>query len=153
MTSPLRPRRAPLLAAVLALALVPAAAALAQYGPPQGPPGPSGAPPALTPQAQMQSQAERLRAQLSLRPNQDPALQAYVRAIQPPPGAMQRMREEEQSAARLPTPQRLDFALARMDRMRALMTAYAAATKAFYAQLTPTQQHTFDTLQPPGSGR
>lgn len=148
MTSP---RRASLFAAI-ALALTPALA-WAQYGPPSGPPGPGGAPPAMTPEAQARAQAERLRSQLSLRANQDPALQAYVRAIQPPPGAIERMRQEEQNAARLPTPQRLDFALSHMDQMRTLMAAYAAATKAFYAQLTPAQQRTFDQMHAPSAGR
>ena len=113
-----------------------------QYGPPPGPPGANGEPPVQTPA----SQAARLRATLRLRPDQEVALQTFIRANTPPPGAMDRMRRQEESAASLPTPQRLDFMLARMDEMRGLMVTRAAATKRFYAQLTPSQQRAFDAL-------
>jgi periplasmic protein CpxP/Spy len=133
----------------LCLALAGPALAQSQYGPPPGPPGANGAPPPQTPA----SQAQHLRTALGLRPDQDPAAQAYIRAITPPPGAQERMRQQEQNAATLPTPQRLDFALSRMDEMRTLMSAYSAATKRFYAQLTPAQQRAFDALQSSGRGR
>lgn len=127
-----------------AILLASAGAGLAQnqYGPPPGPPGANGEPPAQTPA----SQAARLRATLRLRPDQEAALQAFIRANTPPPGAIDRMRRQEESAASLPTPQRLDFMLARMDEMRGLMVARAAATKRFYLQLTPSQQRAFDAL-------
>jgi len=132
------------LIAGVAILLSSAGAGLAQdqYGPPPGPPGPNGAPPPLTPA----SQAARLRQSLRLRPDQDPALQAFIRANTPPPGAMDRMRRQEENAVSLPTPQRLDFMLARMDEMRALMVTRMAATKRFYAQLTPGQQRAFDAM-------
>ena len=137
------------LLAALAVSLAAPAAALAQdqYGPPPGPPGANGEPPPRT----TASQAERLRLALGLRPDQDGALQAFVQAIAPPPGVMERMRQQEESAASLPTPRRLDMMLAGMDEMRAVTVARIVATKRFYAQLTPAQQRAFDALQPAGS--
>ncbi|MDQ2860498.1 MAG: Spy/CpxP family protein refolding chaperone [Pseudomonadota bacterium] len=113
-----------------------------QYGPPPGPPGANGEPPTQTPA----SQATRLRQTLRLRPDQETALQTFIHANAPPPGAMDRMRRQEENAANLPTPQRLDFMLANMDEMRGLMVTRMAATKRFYAQLTPAQQRAFDAL-------
>jgi hypothetical protein len=138
------------LISALALCLVGAGPSLAQsqYGPPPGPPGANGEPPAQTPA----SQADHLRQSLRLRADQEGALQAFVAAITPPPGAIDRMRQQQQNAASLPTPQRLDFALARMDQMRGLMVAQIAATKRFYAQLTPSQQRAFDAAQSSAGG-
>ncbi len=132
------------LLAGVAILLTSAGAGLAQnqYGPPPGPPGPNGEPPAQTPE----SQAARLRATLRLRPDQEAALQAFIRANATTPGAIDRMRRQEESAASLPTPRRLDFMLARMDEMRGLMVTRMAATKRFYAELTPSQQRAFDAL-------
>jgi periplasmic protein CpxP/Spy len=139
------------LIAGLALCLVGAGAGFAQgqYGPPPGPPGANGAPPPQT----AASQADHLRRTLGLRPDQDPALQAFIRAITPPPGALEQMRQAQENAATLPTPQRLDFALSRMDQMRGLMVAQIAATKRFYVQLTPAQQRAFDAMQAPSGNR
>ncbi|MEO8926498.1 MAG: Spy/CpxP family protein refolding chaperone [Caulobacteraceae bacterium] len=120
-----------------------------QYGPPPGPPGPNGAPPPQTPA----SQATRLRQTLRLRPDQEGALQAFIASQTPPPGAMDRMRRQEEDSASLPTPARLDFMMARMDEMRGLMVTRIAATKRFYAGLTPAQQGAFDALQPSDGGR
>lgn len=133
----------------LAASLAAPAAGLAQgqYGPPPGPPRGNGAPPPAAPT----SQAERLRLALGLRPDQDGALQAFIQAIAPPPGVMERMRQQEESAASLPTPRRLDMMLAGMDEMRAITVARIAATRRFYAQLTPAQQRAFDALQPAGN--
>jgi hypothetical protein len=41
--------------------------------------------------------------------------------------------------------------LARMDEMRGLLVSRVAATKAFYAHLTPSQRAMFDHLPPPSS--
>lgn len=137
------------LLAALAVSLAAPASALAQdqYGPPPGPPQANGEPPPRT----TASQAERLRLALGLRPDQDGALQAFVQSIAPPSGVMERMRQQEESAASLPTPRRLDMMLAGMDEMRAVTVARIVATKRFYAQLTPAQQRAFDALQPAGS--
>lgn len=123
-----------------------AAPALTQQGlpPPGPPPDAQGGPP--TPA----EQSDRLRRALSLRPDQEGALQAFVAAMQPKPGEVDALRAEAQREATLPTPQRLDAAVARLDRMRAEVMARIAATRAFYAQLTPAQQHAFDRAPPPG---
>ncbi|HTX51165.1 MAG TPA: Spy/CpxP family protein refolding chaperone, partial [Caulobacteraceae bacterium] len=47
----------------------------------------------------------------------------------------------------LTTPERLDKMAARMDERRARFNRVAAATKQFYAQLTPAQQKAFDSLR------
>jgi hypothetical protein len=113
--------------------------------PPSSPPPGYTAPAPPTPAAQ----SDRLRQSLRLRPDQEGALQAFVAVMQPKPGEVERLREAGQREALLPTPQRLDAMIARMDEMRALVMARVRATKAFYSQLTPEQQRVFDTLPPP----
>jgi hypothetical protein len=115
------------------------------YGPPSGPPGPSG-PPAPT----AADQARQLRGSLALRPDQEPALQAYIQAVIPSASEAARLRQTAADAQSLTTPQRLDQMLARMDEMRSVMVNRVQATKRFYFQLTPAQQHAFDNLRPPG---
>ncbi len=44
------------------------------------------------------------------------------------------------------TPQRMDMMMSQMDEMRRIMLARVQATKAFYAQLSPDQQHAFDVM-------
>jgi protein CpxP len=126
----------------LTLAMSGAGLAQGQYGgPPSGPPGSNGAP-----SQPPMSQAAYMGQALGLRPEQEPALQAFLASVAASPGAIEKMRAEEARMATLPTPQRLDMMLARMDESRTLMVSRIAATKRFYAQLTPAQQHVFDTL-------
>jgi hypothetical protein len=136
------------LACAAALALT-AGAAAAQPGPgPDRAPGPRAeAHHGMRPDpAQMaQKRAEHLRAVLQLRPDQDGALQAFVAALQPSPGARDHMRRPDR-AAPLSTPERLDRMQARLAEHEARFRARAEATKRFYAQLTPTQQRAFDAL-------
>jgi hypothetical protein len=129
-------------ATVLALALP----SLAQPGmPPRSPPaGYSSQPPSPA------DQSDRLRRQLNLRPDQETALQAFVAAMQPRPGEVDRLRAEAGRDALLPTPRRLDAMLARMDSMRGEVMARISATRAFYAGLTPAQQSVFDQMPSPG---
>ncbi|HEY5289878.1 MAG TPA: Spy/CpxP family protein refolding chaperone [Caulobacteraceae bacterium] len=129
-------------AAVLALA----SPALAQQGtPPASPPaGYSSQPPSPA------DQSDRLRRQLNLRPDQETALQSFVAAMQPKPGEVDRLRAEAQRDAVLPTPQRLDAMLARMDSMRGEVMARINATRVFYAGLTPAQRSVFDQMPSPG---
>ena len=139
-----------LLVAGLALPLAMASASLAQtgpYGPPPGPPGRDGRPP---PADSPVGLAQQMRDALHLRADQEDALRAFVEAVTPPPGATERMRQAQQADQALPTPARLDRMLAHMDEMRGLMAARVTATKRFYAQLSPEQRRTFDTLRPPG---
>jgi len=145
------PKLAPLLLPLAAIAALAAGHGLAQsnsYGPPSGPPGPSGAPPA--PQQSTAQQARDLRDALSLRPDQEPALQTFLQAVTPTPQETARLHPTQAGAQTLTTPQRLDQMLARMDEMRAVMANRVGATKRFYFQLTPTQQHAFDTMRPMG---
>ncbi len=90
--------------------------------------------------------SERLRAVLQLRPDQEPALQAFVSAMQPSAEEMQRRQAERAEAGDLPTPERLDRMQARMAERQAAFGRRAEAIKRFYAQLTPAQQRAFDAL-------
>ncbi|MFN3521014.1 MAG: Spy/CpxP family protein refolding chaperone [Phenylobacterium sp.] len=98
---------------------------------------------------------ERLKTMLQLRPEQEPALNAYVAAMKPPEGARQAMRGQRQEMAKLTTPERLERMKAMMARRQAEFDKRAAATLRFYAQLTPTQQKAFDAMGPMhhGGGR
>jgi hypothetical protein len=128
----------------LALALAIGGASLAQgqfNGPPAGPPGANGAP-----SQPPMSQAAYISQQLGLRSDQQPALQTFLAAVATPAGAVAKARAQDAQMASLQTPQRLDMMLQRMDESRNLMVARIAATKRFYAQLTPAQQHIFDSL-------
>jgi hypothetical protein len=108
------------------------------------PPGYNGAPAQPTPA----DQSDRLRQALRLRPDQEGALQAFVAAMRPGPGE-ERLRDQARLEGSLPTLQRLDAMVARMDQMRAVVMTRVRATKTFYSQLSPEQQRTFDTLPPP----
>lgn len=93
-------------------------------------------------------QAQRLadlKAKLQITPAQEAAWTTFTAALQPAerPAGMDR-----QALQSLPTPERID-------RMRALRAEHMAAmdrrgdaTKAFYAQLSPTQQQAFDAFRP-----
>jgi hypothetical protein len=83
---------------------------------------------------------------LGLRSDQQPALQSFLAAVAAPPSAIAKMRAQDAQMATLPTPARLDMMLSRMDDARNLMVTRIAATKRFYAQLTPAQQRAFDAL-------
>ncbi|HXV00321.1 MAG TPA: Spy/CpxP family protein refolding chaperone [Caulobacteraceae bacterium] len=127
------------------MAVVLAGPALAQNSPPPAPsPGYESGPP--TPA----EQSDRFRQDLRLRPDQERALQDFVAAMQPASGQAEHFRDEARREATLPTPQRLDAMMARMDEMRAALSARMTATKAFYAQLTPPQRAIFDQMPPPG---
>ena len=132
---------------VCVLSMVVADHALAQSAPP--PPPPPGYQPSAPPTPAEQS--DRLRQTLQLRPDQETALQAFVAAMQTKPGEAEALRAEAQRESGLPTPQRLDAMVARLDRMRAEIMAKVAATRTFYAQLTPAQQWAFDAT--PSLGR
>ncbi|MEP6968393.1 MAG: Spy/CpxP family protein refolding chaperone [Pseudomonadota bacterium] len=128
----------------LALALATAGPSLAQPSP-GGPPG--GGPPSAENPAGL---AQKLRDELRLRPDQETALRAFVQAVIPPPGAVERLRQAQLTDQTLPTPARLDRMLAHMDEMRAIVSVRVDATKRFYAQLSPDQRRTFDNQPAPG---
>jgi hypothetical protein len=120
--------------------------ALAQGAPP--------APPAdgmhhhWDPAAHRAMMAAHLTAVLQLQPSQQPALNAFLDSMQPPAGMHERKEHEQGMGEHLTTPERLDRMQKRLDAMRARFDAHAAAVKAFYAQLTPSQQRAFDDLAP-----
>lgn len=130
-----------------AIALSAAGASVAQPAPPADAPargGPEWRRP--DPAKMAEEHAERLRAVLQLRPEQEPALRALVEAMKPPPGEMERRRGERGEMRELATPQRLDRMQARMSEHQAQFARRADAVKRFYAQLSPAQQRAFDAL-------
>jgi hypothetical protein len=101
--------------------------------------------------------AERLRAVLQLQPGQDGALNAFLDAMKPA-GGMRDRPEAGRGADRdqtqpMTTPERLDRMAQRMDAQHTRLMARIAATKQFYAQLSPGQQKAFDDLAPMMMGR
>jgi hypothetical protein len=92
--------------------------------------------------------ADHLRTALQLQPGQDGALNAFLDALQPPAGAKEHMARQAGGMQHMTTPERLDRMAARMDEQRSRMMARIAATKQFYAQLSPSQQKAFDNLGP-----
>lgn len=99
------------------------------------------------PAERAQRHAEHLRAALQLTPAQEPALNAYVASMKGPHGEHGWRKGGRQEMAALTTPERLDRAKVRMDEHKARFERRAAATKRFYAQLSPSQQKAFDALQ------
>ncbi len=131
-----------------------AGASLAQQPPPAAAPGQPGdgrgewrRP---DPQAMAARRADHLRAALQLRPDQEPALNAFLAASQP---AARPTPGDRGAMAGMTTPQRLDAQRARMTERLARFDQRAAAAKKFYAQLSPAQQKAFDTLAPRGPGK
>ena len=127
------------LIAITALSLMTAGAAFAQTTPGQTPPAET--PPAEATQRQFDpaEHAKRLREGLQLRADQEPALQAFITS-------MQQHKGDHQTMMNLPTPERLD-------RMSARMAEHVAATKTFYAALTPDQQKAFDAMHQEMAGK
>lgn len=100
------------------------------------------------PEAMAARRAEHLRAALQLRPDQEPALKAFLeRPAQRP------ARADREALVKMTTPQRLDAQRARMTERLARFDQRIAATKRFYAQLSPAQQKAFDAMAPRGHGK
>lgn len=94
--------------------------------------------------------ADHLRDMLQLRPDQEPALKAFLEATKPEVHRFEMKHDKDGKPAEKPkmltTPERLDAQARRMAEHQAAFQKRAAATRAFYAQLTPSQQKVFDTL-------
>lgn len=148
----------PVMLGVSILSLGAAGAALAQPAPPPaGPGGPGGmhemrGMPGMDPAKRIERMTAHLRDVLQLTPAQEPALQAFVAAMKPPEGAMEKMRGEREKMAGLTTPQRLDAMQAHRAEREAAMDKRIQAIRTFYAQLNPAQKKAFDALPPPGMG-
>lgn len=106
--------------------------------------------PRMSPEQRAERRAEHLRTVLQLRPEQEPALRTFLSASQRSPGDREKMRGQRQEMAQLTTPQRLDRMAERMRERQARFEQHAAATKRFYAQLSPSQQKAFDAIGPRG---
>ena len=85
-------------------------------------------------------QAE-LRGKLQLNASQESAWNLYVTAITP---AVPGQRPDRAGWENLSAPERMERQLAMMKEREARMTSRLAATKTFYATLTPEQQKIFD---------
>lgn len=98
--------------------------------------------------------AAHLRDILQLTPAQEPALRTFLEASKPEIKFERRERPAPDAPrpAPLTTPERLDREAARMAERQAAFAKRAAATKAFYAQLTAPQKKAFDALHPGGRG-
>jgi hypothetical protein len=152
----LQPSRLAILAAA-ALSLSTAAIAVAQDGPPppgpppmadDGPDGPGGPPMMHRHRMDPEARAQHLRDVLQLRSDQDGALKTYLAAIEPKDRADWKHDDEDGPKAPLTTPQRLDREAEHMTRAAEAFKARAAATRSFYAALSPSQQKAFDALGP-----
>lgn len=151
-------------AGLLCLSLAVAGAAAAQerpQGPPPpgaGPRGPGGRPgfePGKMFEQMRQRREERLHDLLQIKPNQEAAFKTFLASVAPPrpdrdgrggPGGLGRGRERGPDAAPMTTPERLDRMQARMAERQQRFQQMAAATKTFYAVLTPEQRKAFDAM-------
>jgi hypothetical protein len=92
--------------------------------------------------------AQRLRDILQLRPDQEPALKAFLQAARPPMDDRPGFMDDDAPPKPLTTPERLDLEAKRMAEHQAAFQKRAAAVRAFYTALTPSQQKAFDALGP-----
>jgi hypothetical protein len=83
---------------------------------------------------------------LRLSPDQREAFRAYTDAIAQDRLSHQNPMDMAQSLNLMATPERLDAMVAQMKSDEAAFQRRAAATKAFYAALTPDQKQTFDAI-------
>ena len=130
-----------------AIGLATAGASFAQSPPPGGPP--PGAMRMMRAEGpNPEARAQRLRDILQLTPAQEPALKAFL-LVQKPPAPPT---PPQPGAKALTTPDRLDRQRTRMVERLAAFDRRAAATRTFYAQLTPSQKKAFDALPQNGGG-
>ena len=87
----------------------------------------------------------QLRQDLHLTPAQDAAWSAYAAALQPSADMVDRHRAAEELMPTLTTPRRIALIQANRARDEADLRRQGQAVIAFYSQLTPEQQRTFDT--------
>lgn len=86
----------------------------------------------------------RLHDQLRLDERQESSWRDYTTAIAPSPEVQARHRATEELLPLVPTPRRIALIEAAMAQDRADFRRQGEAVKAFYAQLTPSQQRIFD---------
>lgn len=95
-------------------------------------------------EAHERQRAADLRTVLRLRPDQEPALTAFLASHKRPEGAG---KPPGAPPAAMTTPQRLDEMARRDAEHEARQKAHADALRAFYAALSPDQRQVFDALQ------
>jgi len=142
------------LLAGLLLPLSLATASLAQPAPDAPPPPQAGADAPHhhhDPAERRAHMADHLRTVLQLSQAQEPALNAFLDAMQPAhhgDGMRPDRDHDGDHDQALTTPARLDRMLVRFDEQRTRLVAHVEAIKTFYAQLSPAQQKAFDDLSP-----
>lgn len=97
---------------------------------------------------------DRLKAELKLSPEQEPAWLAFVARSQPTPKPLAQAADKHWD--QLTTPQRIERFKAHQAERQAAMNQRLDAVQGFYAALTPEQQKVFDnrsTLRGPGMER
>ena len=94
----------------------------------------------------------RLHEELHLSDGQEAAWRDYTRAIAPDPQAEARHRAAAELMPAVPTPRRIALMQATLESDAADFRRHAAAVIAFYGQLTPAQQRTFDLETAPKPG-
>jgi len=94
-------------------------------------------------QQRFQRRMDGLKRVLQLNPSQDGAWNAWVAAMTPP---AQLQRPAREAFAHMSTPQRIDQMRQARAQRAAEMDRRGAATKTFYAPLTPPQQKAFDEI-------
>lgn len=129
-----------------ALSLAAATAVFAQAPAPGAPPAPHAGMIMHHAQHDPAKMAERLRAALQLTPAQEPALQAFIAAMQPTGEMRDHMQGMHDEMKKLTTLQRLDRMQALMAQHQAEFARHADAIRRFYAALTPAQQKAFDAM-------
>ena len=96
--------------------------------------------------AERQAQhAAKLRAELKLTAQQEPAFAAFLAAGKPMQRPDARSGGDRASLAALPAPQRMQQRIERQKQRTARMEARLAALNNLYAVLTPEQKQVFDT--------
>lgn len=90
----------------------------------------------------MQKRLADFKQTLQLSAEQESAWSQYQQAMKPP--AQPPARPDMQGLQKLSTPERIDQLRSLREQRAADMDRRGEATKAFYAQLTPAQQKTFD---------
>lgn len=111
-----------------------------------------GLPVAAAPAQAVSPELIRLHDDLKLSQAQEPAWSAYTRAIAPDAQVEARRRETDRMLPGLPTPRRIALIASNMAADETDFRKLGAAVTAFYGQLTPAQQKTFDDETLPGRG-
>ena len=107
---------------------------------------------ALAADQAVNAQLIRLHDDLKLTSAQESAWSAYTRAIAPNPEVEARHRATDAMLPSLTTPRRISLIAATMAADEADFRKQGAAVSAFYDQLTPAQQKTFDAETLPSRG-